>query len=475
MIVLCEILVGTGQIQTLDNATCACRCKGLKCKVNQFRCHNGQCLDENLLCDGAIDCDSDELNCTTMTPPTSTISATRTTPLSSTISVSVTMPPTTPTTTNVCDKTMCPPLSEPPKKLGEQHILVKTSDGCCDIYKVVCNCSGLTCQYPMKPKNVSTKECCPRCSCPSVCPPPTDITCRSGSTRVTVISVCNCKSYACVDNTTAPTTSAATTISVGTTPHVTPPPPCSRTLPNGTSHTYQPGQKWNETLCRSCKCEDDMKSSGGVTCMEKQCEKCKLGEKEVKIPGQCCPVCLPYACVVDGKVYTAGKVIPSASPEDKCLTTTCEHRPSDRAYYIRKSWVSCPVDLPFCKEGQRDRDITGCCPLCLNSTESTCATCDVKLVYGIPSKSIGFFKVQDNGVVCKNTEIIPDLSECSGYCGSSAKYKDLLSGLQNDCRCCQAQTTVSRPLKLKCDNGTIIERSYKVPTSCGCSVCTGSP
>lgn len=111
----------------------------------------------------------------------------------------------------------------------------------------------------------------------------------------------------------------------------------------------------------------------------------------------------------------------------------------------------------------------------LLSAESRCSTCDVKLVYGIPSKSIGFFKVQDNGVVCENKEIIPDLSECSGNCDSSAKYKDLLSGLQNECQCCQAQTTVSRPLKLNCTDGTTIERTYQVPTSCGCSACTGRP
>ena len=112
-------------------------------------------------------------------------------------------------------------------------------------------------------------------------------------------------------------------------------------------------------------------------------------------------------------------------------------------------------------------------PMMNNSMASSCQTCAPRLVFGQPENSVGFFKVMDNLELCKNLDVIKDLNECSGYCGSKSSYTSVMHGFTNNCNCCQATASVKKAIELTCTSGRKITKTYEVPTACGCSTCTG--
>jgi hypothetical protein len=64
----------------------------------------------------------------------------------------------------------CQPMVKPLLKEGEELIIVKTTDGCCDKYTVVCKpekCTTQppTCTTPRIVQQTNTGECCPQYKC----------------------------------------------------------------------------------------------------------------------------------------------------------------------------------------------------------------------------------------------------------------------------------------------------------------------
>ena len=113
-------------------------------------------------------------------------------------------------------------------------------------------------------------------------------------------------------------------------------------------------------------------------------------------------------------------------------------------------------------------------PMMNNTSSSMCQTCAPRLVFGQPEHSVGYFKVMDNLELCQNLDVIKDLRECSGYCGSKSSYTTVMRGFKNNCNCCQSTTSVKKTIELTCANGRKISKTYQVPTACGCSSCAGS-
>ncbi|XP_052248669.1 mucin-5AC-like isoform X9 [Dreissena polymorpha] len=369
----------------------------------------------------------------------------------------------TPMHINQCELVTCP--VRPVVKEGEEVQEILIPDGCCREYKVVCNpmlCTqaALQCPPPMSMIPANTNDCCPtfQCTCPPICPAMNKPTCGEGMEVVIIANKCNCTSYACAHR--PPVKSSI----------------CEYVMNNKT-HTYNVGQYWHDGLCKFCKCID--RPEGAVTsCEEERCPMCKLGFKQVPRADQCCDHCEEIGCVVNGTVYKAGDYIPSTRD---CYTKTCNFDANLKRFIVSETQVMCPKYdlLRECLQEEETYDPKGCCMRCVpkpvrNNTENlTCQTCAPRLISGQPNDTIGYFTVMDNLELCKNNEPIPDLLECSGYCNSHSSYSHVMRGFTNDCNCCQATATESKSVELTCKGGRTISKTYSVPKSCGCGICTG--
>ncbi|XP_033761396.1 mucin-5AC-like [Pecten maximus] len=378
-------------------------------------------------------------------------------------------------TSDSCFTTVCQPLVRPFLQEGEVSQIVKTDDGCCDRYQAVCkpdhcSTSQVTCTTPRVMAAINPGECCLRfrCDCPATCPTPTRPTCRPGSTITMVETDCNCTSYACVPM-----------------PLTTPKPSgCRYTMefvnatavPNPAPYpaTHQVGETWKDGLCKTCQCTlDKADGTSETVCHMQTCPDCKLGEERVNATDQCCGVCRSVGCVANGQVFKDGQSIPGAQ---RCYSKVCAFDVSSASYLIRETQLDCRTDnLPTCQGNQTKYDSTGCCKTCIvrATVSQTCSECSPRLMFGQPAASVGFFKVTRNSATCQNSDPIQDLTECSGYCQSRAKYTTLMRGFDNKCNCCQPQATVTRNVTLHCTDGTTFAKTYTVPTSCGCSACAG--
>ncbi|XP_041367296.1 uncharacterized protein LOC121381939 [Gigantopelta aegis] len=477
-----------GQTRQLDRSTCQCQCH--KCADGEFQCSTGQCLPAKARCDGITDCTDDEFGCAftpifTMpeVPPTkpavpgsnATLVPTYTKQPELTTAAPTSKTLTTKIPPNPCASVVCQSLATPPIKEGEITKIVKTRDGCCDTYMVLCEptlCRAPpTCTRPTVAVQRGGHRCCPnyRCVCPPRCPKPTEPTCATGSQVVEILTECNCTTKACV---------------------ASPVPVCrymmTKTVINGKDADLTPpkevihhaGQKWNDGLCKSCQCVNS--STGTETsCQTQTCAPCKLGEQRVTKPNECCGECKPTGCVDNGHMYKLDEEIPS---NRKCYKKKCVRNVFDGTYVVQDSQVTCErlENLPPCQSNVLTYDATGCCRKCIpreimpTNASSVCQSCSPRLVFGQPQQSIGFFKVHDKGEVCQNVQPVRDLKECAGYCASTSHYAALMGGFTNKCSCCQPAHTGTKTIELVCSaSGRKVTKTYTVPETCGCSACSG--
>ncbi|XP_048245056.1 mucin-19-like isoform X7 [Haliotis rufescens] len=501
-----------GLSTVLDKDTCECECE--TCAIGDFRCGNGQCIPHSARCDGVADCTTDEFECMSTPiftlpsthPPSPTMPGTAAPTLTTshfndiiTPSVKIVttgivpnttvhLPPHVPTPT-ACVDVKCSPLVQPPLNQGEVAKVIKSPDGCCEEYLVVCEprqCPTIS-KDCMKPEVLtmvdSGERCCPEytCVCPPKCPVPAQPPCAFGSQVVDIFGGCNCTTKACVAGTTSPfpVVTTAVTIPVCTysmTKVVTNGKEVDRPRPVEVTHTV--GQQWADGLCKTCQCVNTTSGTAETTCHEQQCPACKLGEERRTTDGTCCGECMKTGCVDSGKVYKQGEKIPSSM---KCFEKMCTVDIMTGDFILQQTQIQCEsIDkLPVCTGSEKAYDSTGCCLRCVptdmvptNSSNSVCQSCTPRLMFGQVQQSIGFFKVNDEGEVCSNVEPIPELKECAGYCGSTSSYTSLMRGFDNKCLCCQPAKTVAKSVQLVCGTGRKITKTYNVPETCGCSACS---
>ncbi|KAK7109139.1 mucin-5B-like [Littorina saxatilis] len=302
----------------------------------------------------------------------------------------------------------------------------------------------------------------PQQGCPDQCPVPEDIPCPANVQVVEVLGECNCPKLACL----------ATPIP-GTT--LSPNKVCRVRNGDGGERTYQIGEVWTEGVCADCACIVGSDGSGEVSCHRQKCPVCKLGEKAVSVPGECCEKCQPDGCVVNTKLYKAGESMPSSRG---CYVKTCE-RDNQGTFVTKETQIRCkPLDLLSpCQDDTQRYDADGCCLKCVpktlmsNRTES-CTPCGAQPLFSTPEDSVAHFTVHNpQGSPCRNTHPLPDLTQCGGQCGSPSSYRDLIGGFQATCSCCQPTSVSQRHVTLTCDDGSGLEHSYTVPDACQCEAC----
>ncbi|XP_052092501.1 mucin-5AC-like [Mytilus californianus] len=379
-------------------------------------------------------------------------------------------PVSTATTPAPCNLSKCQPMVKPLLKEGEELMVVKTTDGCCDKYTVVCKPEKCitrppTCTSPRIVQQTNAGECCPQynCECPNTCPKMVTPVCKPDSHYTVIDTECNCQAYACVKN-----------IINGTMPPVVTVNQVCKYAMNGHEVVKHPGDIWQDGHCKSCQCMNRTDGTVETSCRTQTCPSCKLGEVHVDLPGECCGQCKPSGCVVSGTVYKDGQHMPI---DKKCYTRTCTYMPDFQQYALQDTFIRCPTtDLPACSGNKTSYDSTGCCQTCkvtIKQNASQCSTCMPRLMFRETSRSVGFFTVTNSiGITCKNTDPVQDLMECSGYCSSHAQYTAIMQGFNNKCNCCQPTTTSDKTVKLTCTDGTTMNKTYKVPDTCGCQACS---
>lgn len=287
--------------------------------------------------------------------------------------------------------------------------------------------------------------------------------CKPDSHYTVIDTECNCQAYACVKN-----------IINGTMPPVVTVNQVCKYAMNGHEVVKHPGDIWQDGHCKSCQCMNRTDGTVETSCRTQTCPSCKLGEVHVDLPGECCGQCKPSGCVVSGTVYKDGQHMPI---DKKCYTRTCTYMPDFQQYALQDTFIRCPTtDLPACSGNKTSYDSTGCCQTCkvtIKQNASQCSTCMPRLMFREASRSVGFFTVTNSiGITCKNTDPVQDLMECSGYCSSHAQYTAIMQGFNNKCNCCQPTTTSDKTVKLTCTDGTSMNKTYKVPDTCGCQACS---
>ena len=106
-----------------------------------------------------------------------------------------------------------------------------------------------------------------------------------------------------------------------------------------------------------------------------------------------------------------------------------------------------------------------------------CKTCSSTPMFAEIHESVNYFTWTNSSVTCSNQDPIPNLRQCGGYCNSMHRYEKTLSGklsVQSTCKCCKPTRTISRTVKLTCNDGTIINKKYNLIKSCGCETCSGN-
>ncbi|XP_048248290.1 extracellular matrix organizing protein FRAS1-like isoform X2 [Haliotis rufescens] len=110
---------------------------------------------------------------------------------------------------------------------------------------------------------------------------------------------------------------------------------------------------WSQSQCETCYCSD-----GDVTCTNKTCPptRCRPGEVSQKLPGQCCPKCIPAGRSCVG---STGTHYPDGSEWSPLACTKCACKDGQTTCYPRQ----CPPLV--CPQGQTlAKSADGCCQQC---------------------------------------------------------------------------------------------------------------
>ncbi|XP_043826511.1 mucin-5B [Dromiciops gliroides] len=218
---------------------------------------------------------------------------------------------------------------------------------------------------------------------------------------------------------------------------------------NGT--TYGIGSKVpSDQPCHTCTCHIKVnpETNSTVWCEVEPCSTTCAPDQEYKVlPGQCCGQCVPAACLTpDGKWIKFNETWVNTNT-DNCTEYVCEKVNGEPILSRRPT--ECP-DVPSCK-GVLKR--VGCCYQCEEVEE------DCRVQY---NETL----LQYEGCV---SETAVNLTFCAGSCGSVSMYSLEANEMQRKCACCQETQVHQKEVKMKCPDGTEIQRSYMNVVACSCT------
>uniref|UniRef100_A0A1I8GZ93 SCO-spondin n=1 Tax=Macrostomum lignano TaxID=282301 RepID=A0A1I8GZ93_9PLAT len=157
-------------------------------------------------------------------------------------------------------------------------------------------------------------------------------------------------------------------------------------------------------------------------------------------------------CIINGTEVAIGEKIPS---HEKCYESECAKLPNGELR-VQEKQIKCPQVQP-CRPGEKPKP-DECCESCRLPSMDDCTNCTLK-TYSPLLSTIGIFKAKVNKAECENREVVEDLQYCSGYCQPSMAewVQDLYLNQGSSHYCCQAVSTLSRPIKLTCpDQGNSV-------------------
>ncbi|KAM4706664.1 extracellular matrix organizing protein FRAS1 [Discoglossus pictus] len=187
---------------------------------------------------------------------------------------------------------------------------------------------------------------------------------------------------------------------------------------SGVKHLMN-GEKWTESLCRECECQD-----GQVICFSQSCPSCPVGTLAVDEAGECCPKCKPVQCKPDCLTC-------SQSPEhcDICRDETrvlqmgrCVYSCDPGFYLDGKTCIACKETCSSCKNGfectscmepllMKDGQ---CVPTCGDryfQEQLSCAACH-------ESCSLCQGPLESDCLMCKDLSQVKQGGLCAASCGT---------------------------------------------------------
>ncbi|XP_040826766.1 mucin-2 [Ochotona curzoniae] len=225
---------------------------------------------------------------------------------------------------------------------------------------------------------------------------------------------------------------------------------------------YQPGSPVYSSKCQNCVCTGSQDSSGlnVISCSPVPCNvSCSPGFEPVDVPGECCQKCEQTHCIIQVPdspylVLKPGEV--HQDPENRCTFFSCVKIHDQLISSL--SNITCPeFDPSSCAPGSISLMADGCCQQCtpLNQTEAPCSTVPVVL------------ELSSSGC-SKNVTV----NDCSGSCGTFARYSSSAKLTESRCSCCREYKTSQRQVQLDCPNGKQMAYTYTHVDSCLCQEST---
>uniref|UniRef100_H9H910 Mucin-5AC-like n=1 Tax=Monodelphis domestica TaxID=13616 RepID=H9H910_MONDO len=255
----------------------------------------------------------------------------------------------------------------------------------------------------------------------------------------------------------------------------------------------QPGTVVFSDPCKTCSCDPEGSPESrthSIQCNVKVCEThCPLGYRMEKVPGKCCGICVPFACVVHSNgssvhsngssvhsngssvhsngssVHSNGSSVHSndssvhlvqpgetwSSPGDKCVQYECERVNGQLILVTVKK--ACPPAL--CSPEQVRWSEDGCCLVCPPPPQVY--HCDVGRRTQV---------IRKGG--CSSTSPV-EVTYCQGNCGDTTSIYSFKSNvLEHSCKCCRELRTSQRNVSLSCPDGSSLAVLFTQVEECGC-------
>uniref|UniRef100_A0A8C5RB33 CTCK domain-containing protein n=1 Tax=Leptobrachium leishanense TaxID=445787 RepID=A0A8C5RB33_9ANUR len=188
-------------------------------------------------------------------------------------------------------------------------------------------------------------------------------------------------------------------------------------------------------------------------CRYKSENDCNRNEEYVKLPKECCGICVKNSCFITTATGATKilKVGETWTPEnDKCITYSCIGSQGQVVTSVMNK--ICPVITEKdCESGTMEMTSDGCCRVCKASK--------------VCRRMFNSTLIEKNG--CKLVENVP---YCKGICAPSMTSLSPESGrMRDECECCTSTKVSQRQIRLQCPyDKRPLTHTYDYIENCDC-------
>lgn len=210
--------------------------------------------------------------------------------------------------------------------------------------------------------------------------------------------------------------------------------------------------------CTNCQCsiQRGLSLNYELICRKTICEPCPKGYRREESSGSCCGRCVATSCGIrlrDGRILY---LKPNETIQDGCDSHSCKVN-EKREFIWEKRITGCPpFDSRRClaEGGKIEKIENTCCDTCI---EVECRQVSFRL-------TTEFLDI--DGCMAEHEVSIV---QCEGKCRSKATYSFQVNRLEDECTCCSAIQTVPVEVRLRCANGTMVQREVPSAVQCECA------